>query len=583
VTLERKLAAILAADVVGYSRLMAANEAETLRRLQSVLREVIEPKIHDFDGRVVKRMGDGLLADFSSTVNAVSCAVEVQQEVSDREQSLPDNERLCFRIGINLGDVIIEGDDIFGDGVNVAARLEALAEPGGICISGTAFDTVEGKLDCAFRELGLQQVKNIPKPVRAYGIVTQRGDDAPKAVRSTTPIFSRPAVAVLPFDNMSGDPEQEYFSDGLSEDLITALALWRSFPVIARNSSFAFKGKATDVKQIGIELGARYLLEGSVRKSGGRVRITAQLIDSTTGHHVWAEKYDRVLNDIFALQDEITERIAATVEPALGKAELQRSKMKPTDNLDAWDFCLRGRAYMNEWAVAATAKAREMFEKAIELDPDYSDAYADLAWTHSRDLLTEATTDRSRSADLMYQAAQRAVALDEASSLARYRLSSALIWRNEHDLAVAEGRRAIELNPMYAVARHSLANKLDLIGDPEGIPMMEQAEQLNPRDPQRNMQLTFLARAYVNAHEYEKAVQCAREALRVQPNYPNASYILAIALGHLGFTEEARVAFEACDKLQPGFTESRTNWTPYVDSASNKHLQDGLRKAGISK
>jgi adenylate cyclase len=238
---------------------------------------------------------------------------------------------------------------------------------------------------------------------------------------------------------------------------------------------------------------------------------------------------------------------------------------------------------MNEWAVAATAKAREMFEKAIELDPDYSDAYADLAWTHSRDLLTEATTDRSRSADLMYQAAQRAVALDEASSLARYRLSSALIWRNEHDLAVAEGRRAIELNPMYAVARHSLANKLDLIGDPEGIPMMEQAEQLNPRDPQRNMQLTFLARAYVNAHEYEKAVQCAREALRVQPNYPNASYILAIALGHLGFTEEARVAFEACDKLQPGFTESRTNWTPYVDSASNKHLQDGLRKAGIIK
>ncbi|MDX1710357.1 MAG: adenylate/guanylate cyclase domain-containing protein [Rhodovibrionaceae bacterium] len=580
--MERRLTTVLAADVVGYSRLMGQDEDATLDALKALRKELVTPLIQEHGGRTVKLMGDGLLAEFGSVAGAVKCAIAIQTGVQQRNQSVDPEREILLRIGINPGDVIVEGRDIYGDGVNIAARLEAMAPPGGICISGAAYDTVEGKLDCDFEDLGPQRVKNIAKPVRAYRVAAvQKESGRPAESEIFSAILARPAVAVLPFDNMSGDPDQEYFSDGLSEDLITALAHWRSFPVIARNSSFAYKGKSMDVKQIGRELGARYILEGSVRKSAARVRITAQLIDTTSAHHVWAERYDRKFEDIFDLQDEITKRIVATVEPALDKAELRRSKAKPPDNLDAWDFCLRGRAYMHEWRPEATAKARDMFQRAIELDPDYSEAHADLAWTHSRDLLVESTRDRKASAAKMYEAARRAVELDDASALARYRLSSAHIWRDEHDLALAEGRRAVELNPMHAVARHALANKLDLVGDPQGIPMMIEAEQLNPRDPQRNMQLTFLARAYVNAGDYEKAVQCAKEALQVHPDFPNAYYILAVAYGHLGEREKARAALEECDRAQPGFSERRSGWAPYVDPASNEHLHEGLRKVGL--
>jgi TolB-like protein/DNA-binding SARP family transcriptional activator/Tfp pilus assembly protein PilF len=391
----------------------------------------------------------------------------------------------------------------------------------------------------------------------------------------------KPTIAVLPFLNLSGDPEQEYFSDGLTEDIINALALWRSFPVIARNSSFVYKGKAVDVKQIGRELAASYVLEGSVRKYGSRVRITAQLVDTATALHVWVDKFDRDLEDVFDLQDEITERIAATLELTLGKVELMRSKAKRPRNLHAWDFCLRGRSCLQEWTKEGTTKAREMFERAIELDPNYSEAFADLAWTDSRDLLLECTDDRPGSMTKMYEAARRAVELDDASWRARYRLSSAYIWRNEHDLAIAEGRRAVELNPMNAVARHALGNKLDLVGDPEGIPMMEQAQKLNPQDPQMNMHLTFLARAYLNARQYERSVECARKAIQRQPGYPNAYHILAIALGHMGDKAGAREAFDECERLRPGFARRRSDWRPYLNADSNEHLQEGLHKAGL--
>jgi len=392
--------------------------------------------------------------------------------------------------------------------------------------------------------------------------------------------LERPAVAVLPFANMSGDPEQEYFSDGLTEDVITALALSRSFPVIARNSTFVYKGKAADIKRIGRELGARYVLEGSVRKSGNRLRINAQLIDTASGHHVWAERFDRDLEDVFALQDEITERIAVALEPALGKAELRRSIAKPPDNLDAWDYLLRGRSHLNDFTKEGTAKAREMFERAIELDPSYGEAFVDLARTHSRDLLLELTDDRDASAAKMYEAARRAVMLDDASSQARYVLSTAYIWRNEQDLAIAEGRRAVELNPNNADARHALGNKLDLAGDPEGISMMEQAQKLNPQDPQRHMHLTFLARAYLNARQYERSVECARKAVRSRPDYPHAYYILAIALGHAGRQAEAQTALNECERLHPGFVRRRAGWRPYSNAASDEHLHDGLRMAG---
>jgi adenylate cyclase len=392
----------------------------------------------------------------------------------------------------------------------------------------------------------------------------------------------KPAIAVLPFDNMSNDPEQEYFSDGLTEDIISALALWRMFPVIARNSSFVYKGRAVDVKTVGRELGARYVLEGSVRRSDKRLRITAQLIDATTSHHVWTEKFDRDLVDVFTLQDEISQRIAAVLEPTLGKAEIDRSSAKLPDNLDAWDFYLRGRARLHEFTKEGNAGAREMFERAIELDPKYSRAYADLAWSHSRDLLLEFSEDRRESKDRLFEAARRAVQLDDASSRARIFLATAYLWRNEHDMAVNEARRAVDLNPSDADARHQLGNILDLIGDPKGAAMMARAMDLDLQNPQRHMQFTFLARALLNERNYDEAADHARRAVRHHPGYPHAHYILAMALGHLGCRDAARAAFEECERLHPGFTEKRAYWKPYLTPAENDHLRDGLRKAGLT-
>ena len=580
--MQRRLAAILAADVVGYARLMAADEEATFATL-SAYRESIDGLVTEHGGRIFGSAGDSVIAEFASPVEAVRCAADIQQELEKRNAELPTERRMQFRVGVNLGDVMAEGENLFGDAVNIAARLEGLADAGGICISQSVYEQIKNKLDFGYQYLGEREVKNIDEPVRTFRVLMEPGpSDSPQSM-SIDAMLKRPAVAVLPFANMSGDPEQDYFSDGLTEDIITALALWRSFPVIARNSCFAYKGKALDVKQIGLELAARYLLEGSVRKSGSRMRVTAQLIDTATGHHVWAEKFDRDLEDVFALQDEITERIAATLQPALRQAELTRSKAKQPNNLDAWDFCLRGRSHLQEWTKEGTAKAREMFERAIELDPSYADAFTDLAWTHSRDLLMESTDDRGASKAKMYEAARRAVALDDASSRAHHRLSTAYLWRNEHDLANAEGRRAVELNPMDSEARHALGNKLDLAGDPEGIAMMEQAQKLNPQDPQRNMQLTFLARAYLNAGHYERSADCARQAIERQPDYANAHFILAMALGHLGKTADARAALDACDRLHPGFVRGRSQWRPYLDAASNEHLHEGLRKAGLEQ
>ena len=436
--MERRLAAILAADVVGYSRLMEADEEATLATL-NLYREVIDGLVADHRGRIFGSAGDSVVAEFASPVEAVRCAARIQHKLEEHNAELPDNRQMRFRIGINLGDVMAEGENLLGDGVNIASRLEGLADAGGICISRTVHDQVKNKEELGYEYLGEQEVKNIAEPIPAYRVIMETRAVATPHVASMDAMLERPAIAVLPFANMSGDPGQEYFSDGLTEDIITALALWRSFPVIARNSSFVYKGKAMDVKRIGRELGAQYVLEGSVRKSGNRLRITAQLIDAANGHHVWVEKFDRDLEDVFALQDEIAERITATLERALGKAELTRSKAKQPGNLDAWDYYLRGRSYLDEITKDGTAKAREMFERAIELDPGYADAFADLAWTHSRDLLLECTDDWEGSIAQVYEAARRAVALDNASSRAHHLLSTAYIWRNEHDLATAEG------------------------------------------------------------------------------------------------------------------------------------------------
>jgi TolB-like protein len=418
--MERRLAAILAADVVGYTRLMGADESGTLQRLKAQREDVLEPLIAAHRGRIVKLMGDGLLVEFGSIVDAVVCAVAWQEAVAEKEADRAEATRLRFRIGINLGDVIVDGDDIYGDGVNVAARLEGLAEPAGICLSGDAFRQVRGKTEAQFEDLGEREVKNVAEPLRVYRIA----GDGPTAASvpptaETLALPDKPSIAILPFTNMSGDPEQEYFADGVSEDIITALSRIRWFFVIARNSSFAYKGQATDVKQVAQELGIRYVLEGSVRKGGNRVRITAQLADGTTGNQVWARRYDRELADIFDLQDEITETIVGAIEPELGKAERERAKSKRPDNLDAWDLYQRGMSHLYRYTKVDLAEAQGLFRSAVELDPNQGPAYSGLAEAYYYEVVYGFADSVADNRERAIEPARRAVALDAEDAGAR--------------------------------------------------------------------------------------------------------------------------------------------------------------------
>ena len=378
---KRRLAAILAADVVGYSRLMRADEAGTLVQLNAIRNELLDPKITEYGGRIVKTTGDGILIEFSSAVDAVQHAVDVQQTMAGRNADIAEDQRMDIRMGINVGDVIVEADDLFGDGVNVAARLEGLADPGGICISGSAHEQVRHKLDLNFEDMGKQSVKSIDEPVQAYQIRLDGVERtaAPPPSTAAAEILERPAVAVLPFDNMSGDAEQEYFADGITEDIITELSKWSWFPVIARNSTFAYKGTSPDVRSLAEELGARYVVEGSVRKGGNRVRITAQLIDTATGHHIWAERYDRELEDVFAVQDEITMKLAGAIMPELSVAEQKLAMRKPPENLQAWDLFLRAQWHHSRFTREDLVEARQLLLEAVRLDPLMSMAHAKIS------------------------------------------------------------------------------------------------------------------------------------------------------------------------------------------------------------
>ena len=588
---ERRLAAILAADMVSFTRLMEADESGTIARQKAHRADFIDPAISDFNGRIVKATGDGVLVEFASVIDAAECAAAIQRLIAGHEKDTREDRRIRYRIGINLGDIVSDDDDIFGDGVNVAARLEALAEPGGICISGKVYDEIRNKTDLAFDELGEQRIKNVADPIRAYhvrlhtdapGTGSRTGPGTGPGTGNDTFLGDKPAVAVLPFDNMSGDPEQEYFSDGLSEDIITVLSAWRSFPVVARNSSFAYKGRARDIRQIARELSARYVIEGSVRKSGNRVRVTAQLIDAETGHHLWAEKFDGALDDIFEIQDQITRQIVSSVEPQMEAAERNKAATKRASNLSAWDYYLRGRALQQLFTPQDTAEARRMFEKAIALDPRYVDAYAGLSYTYQRDILLEAAEDRKVWEHKALEAARRAVALDNESSMAHLALGGAYIWTNQHELAVAETRTAAELNPSNILARLALGNRLDIVGQSEeGIPLLEDSLKLHPRDTHCHVYFAQLARAYINARDYDKARNCLRESIRRKPDYPHTYHVLAICLGHLGEAGAAREAARKCEELHPGFIAKRTHWNIYLDIAANQHLTEGLRKAGL--
>lgn len=586
-SVTRRLAAILAADMAGYSHLMEVDEQGTIARQRVHRQELIDPTIALHGGRIVKTTGDGLLIEFASAVNAVQCAVEIQRAMAKREADVDLDRRIRYRVGVNVGDIVVEGDDILGSGVNVAARLEALADPGGILLSGSVFDQVDGKLDVSFEDLGEKTIKNIQRLVRIYRVRLDHDDAAAVGATdtrsSTLRASDRPSVAVLPFDNMSGDPGQDYFSDGLTEDIITALALVRSFPVVARNSTFAYKGKSPDVRSLASQLGARYVLEGSVRRSGEQVRITAQLIDTATGAHVWAERFDRRLTDIFALQDEIVQRITATVVPEMERAEQKRSLAKKPQSLDAWEYVQRGMACLYRFSKAGNAEAREMFQRAIERDPDYSQAYSGLAQSYHRDLRMEVADDRAASIAKCLEAARRGVELDPLNAHARVVLALAHVWPDEHDLAIAEAEKALELNPNDAEAHCALGNMLDAIGQSDaGIGEIETGLRLNPLDPRNHNYLTILARAHLNARRYDDALRWARKALQNRPTYPNASYILAAALGHLGRQAEARVALEDCERASPGFVANRQSWKPYKNAADNLHILAGIRKAQLT-
>jgi len=577
---RRRLAAILATDVAGYSRLMGADEEGTLARLKALRSELLDPKATAYGGRIVKTTGDGALIEFPSAVDAVNHAIDVQRSMARRNVDLDNKTRIELRMGINVGDVIVDGEDIFGDGVNVAARLEPLAEPGGICISGTVYDQVRGRVEAPFKDLGEQLLKNIAEPVRVFALAPE-AEKSDTGATATEAIFRRPAVAVLPFENLSGDPGQEFFADGLTEDLITALSQWRSFPVIARNSTFAYKGQSPDIRKVGEELGARYVIEGSVRKSGRRLRVTAQLINTDTGHHVWAERYDRDIEDFFELQDEITQQISAVIAPELDRAEQHRMVGKRPESLDAWECYQRGMSLWLMLKKDENAKARALFERAIELDPNFVPPYVGYVRAYYVDArLGYAKADR----DKAMQAATRAIELDKDDALANYALGLIYILDRDHEAAISELEYAIQLNPSFVSPHALLGHALSSSGRAEeAIPHFEQAIRLNPHDPLIGLNYARMARAYLHLHKHEEAVKWAQQGRRRRHSFNwSLPSLLASALAHLGRLDEARRAVEEMNELEPGITvEFARAHTPVTDTAYVDHYLDGLRKAGL--
>ena len=577
----RRLAAIVAADVVGYSRLMAADETATLAAMKAHRRELWTPAIEAHGGRVVSTAGDGILIEFQSAVAAVECSVTVQRGMAERNAGLDEDRHMRLRVGVNLGEVVVEGDDIHGDGVNVAARLEALADPGGICLSGDVYRQVRGKLDAVFVDLGRQSVKNIAEPVHVYGIDIDTGGQTSSIVQNLDRVRERPAVAVLPFTNLSGDPEQAYFADGLTEDIITALPLWRSFPVVARNSTFAYKGTAPDVREVGARLGARYVLEGSVRRAGSRVRVTAQLIDAQSGHHVWAERYDRELDDIFTMQDELTQGIVAVVVPELERTEHKRLIMLPPRDLGAWDCALQGLAYLNAFSEENNVHAKQMFERAIARDPDYARGHAGLAFTYHRDIQFEYADLADDTASKQLASARRAVQLDGGDYIAHFILCAAYLRAGDHAAALAEAIRSAELNPSDAHTYNLVGLALSLMGRPdEALPHLEKAQALSPNDPRMTLMLAYTALAHFVAERYEVAADWARRAIRAEPSHPEPHIFLTASLGQLGRIEEARAALAAYARLRPDRHRWRASWFPFERAHDEARFLDGLRKAG---
>jgi adenylate cyclase len=583
---QRKLAAILAADVVGFSRLTGADEDRTLARLRALRSDLIDPTIAVHRGRVVKRTGDGAIVEFRSVVDAVRCAIEVQNAMVERNAGVSEDRRIEFRIGIHLGDVVEESDgDLMGDGVNVAARLEGVATPGAICLSEDAYRQVKARLDLSVSDLGQTKLKNIVDPIHVYSLQVGVATNV-KPIPRTEPLVTsrptdKPSIAVLPFQNMSGDAEQDYFADGISEDIITALSKLSQLFVIARNSSFTFKGKNVNIQDVGRSLGVRYVLEGSVRKSGKRVRITAQLIDATSGGHLWAERFDRELIDIFDVQDDVTRHIVAALALNLTENDRQRITAEHTDNLEAYDCFMRGREQFWRLTKAANVQARDLFQRSIALDQKFAPPYAFVAITHGLDYLNRWSADPAQSLELAEKNAAQAVALDDQYPYAHWALALTNLYMRRHDQAICEAERAISLDPNLALGHEVLGSTLNFSGKAaEALESFDRAMALDPYFPDFWLHLKGLAMFQLG--RYDEAISLLKRRLIRNPDTDISRELLSACYGHLGRKEEARAEWQEVFRVNPDYSlEYRRTVVPFKNPGDFEKIVDGLRKAGV--
>jgi TolB-like protein/class 3 adenylate cyclase len=634
---ERKLAAVLAADVVGYSRLMSVDENGTHARLKALRKEFIEPRIAEHHGRVVKLTGDGALVEFASAVDAIECAALVQQGIAERNAGIADDEQIRFRIGINIGDIILEDGDIYGDGVNVAARLETLAEPGGICIARNVYNQVKNKVAFGFEPQGEHQVKNIPEPVTVYRVIIDPGPlaktlglkragtprwrlaafaaagavmvlalgagggwyalwpppSSPPSLQATAggaadekpalPLPDKPSIAVLPFENLSGDPKQERLAGGITEDIITDLSRFRDFFVIVRNSTEVYKGKPIDVRQVARELGVQYVLEGSLQAENDRVRITAQLIDATTGNHVWSERYDRPLDDLFAVQDEVTRLIAASIGGyggAVARAGQQATR-KPPHNVRAYDYYLLAAEHRQRITKEGNEQSRQLSQEAIKVDPGFARAYIGLAQTHHDEIDFVWTTSRQVSMDNWHRAIQKAISLDPSDSEAHLSLAIYYSYENEFDRSLVQLEEAVELNPNNAdVLSKAGGNLLPWLGRPEeGVELVERAKRLNPHHP--NWYYNQQRNAYFFARQFEKAIAASKS--KRDPETPYGLIILAMSYAQLGRHGEAAAAAAEAVQQYPDYSAERelSDGGGFARETELNLFLDGNRKAGL--